>query len=229
MFSRFVPLLMLLFAINANAEGSRAAGFDYEESKRQLANVIEYPDGIKGKVSLVLSCVSRIQSNGKMKDTGCFTKNQYEQTFAGQVVKAAKKARMTPAIVNGKSYEIYLQFRVEFLAEGEEQDVHLYANPGYEENVLAYGFEHVAGQRVIGKKEPWNDACPNHANFTVWARAYLSEEGQAENPTIEFSNGLRPIASCLDAIKKTIVTSRYTPATSEGVPVPSTYIEIFGN
>ena len=254
MFSRFALLLTLFIATTANAaEGSREANFDYPESKNQLANLIKYPDKVTGKVSLILSCVSRIQPSGKMKETGCYQNNQYESVFAATVVKAAKKARMNPAIVNGRPSEIYLQFRIEFLRESEvrdkdkdedkeedkdgdddgkaaaEQFVYLYANPGYEENVLAYGFEHVAGQRVIGKNEPWNDACPNHANYTVLVRAHLSEEGKAENPTIEFTNGLRPIETCLTAIKRTIVASAYTPATSEGVPVPSTYIEFFGN
>lgn len=258
MFSRFALLLALFIATAANAaEGSRAANFDYPESKSRLANLIKYPGKVTGKVSLILSCVSRVQPSGKMKETGCYQNNQYESVFAATVVKAAKKARMNPAIVNGRPSEIYLQFRVEFLRESEvkdkdedknkgedkdedkdggndvkapaEQFVYLYANPGYEENVLAYGFEHVAGQRVIGKNEPWNDACPKHANYTVLVRAHLSEEGTAENPTIEFTNGLRPIETCLSAIKRTIVASAYTPATSEGVPVPSTYVEFFGN
>jgi hypothetical protein len=57
----------------------------------------------------------------------------------------------------------------------------------------------------------------------------LSEEGNAESPTIEFGNGIRPVAACLEAIKQTIVTGQYTPAMAEGVPVPSTYIEAFSN
>ena len=73
-----------------------------------------------------------------MKDTGCFTQNQFEQSFNSQVVRAAKKARMIPALINGKAYEIYLQFRVEFAAEKDEMLVRLYPNTGYEENVLEY-------------------------------------------------------------------------------------------
>lgn len=221
-------ILLITFNADAAAEG-RPANFDYPEDKSRLATLIKYPKGVTGKVSLILNCMSRIQPNGKMKDTGCYTKNQYDQTFAAEITKAAKKARLNPAVLNGRPAEIYLQFRAEFIAEGEQQNVYLYLNPGYEENVLAYGYEHVAGQRAIGKNELWNDACPNHAKYTVWARAYLSEEGVAENPTIEFGDGLRPISTCLEAIKQTIVTSQYTPASSEGAAVPSTYIEAFGN
>lgn len=221
--------MLILTVVTQAAEGNRPASFGHEESDRRLVNLIKYPEEVSGKVSLILSCVSRIQPSGRMKETGCYQNNQYEQAFTGVVIKAAKKARMTPAIVNGKPAEIYLQFRVEFIREGEEHDVHLYLNPGYEENVREYGFEHIAGQRVIGKKEPWNEACPKRAHYSVWVRAYLSEEGKAENPSIEFGDGLRPIATCLDAIKQTIIAGRYTPAMADGIAVPSTYIEVFSN
>ena len=254
MFTRILSVFSLCLAsIAVWAQNNHPANFDYEDSTKQLANLIKYPKEVSGKVSLILSCVSRVQASGSMKNTGCYQNNQYEQAFAAAVTKAAKKARMNPAIVDGKPAEIYLQFRIEFIREAavkkkkeEEGDekkkkkkdekpvenvgqVHLYLNPGYEENVLEYGYEHIAGQRVIGKKEPWNDVCPNHARYSVWVRAYLSEEGKAESPTVEFGNGIHPIANCIDAIEETIIASRYTPAIAEGVPVPSTYIEVFSN
>jgi len=251
MFTRVLPVIFLYFtSFVAAAQENRPATFDYEESDKQLQNLISFPKEVTGKVELVLSCVSRIQPNGKMDETGCYQMNQYEQAFASSVIRAARKARMKPAIVEGKSREVYLQFRVEFIREKalpkkdddkkdkkkKEEEVvvdvgralHLYLNPGYEENVLAYGYEHIAGQRVIGK-EPWQDICPSRAKYSLWVRAYLSEEGKAASPTIEFGNGIRPVANCLEAIKDTIITSQYAPAMAEGVPVPSTYIELFGN
>jgi hypothetical protein len=253
MFTRVLPVTFLCFAsLAVFAQDNRPATFDYDESDKQLQNLISFPKEVTGKVELILSCVSRIQPNGKMDETGCYQMNQYEQAFASQVIRAARKARMRPAIIDGKAREIYLQFRVEFIREKalpkkaddekgkkkkkeEEQEIvdvgralHLYLNPGYEENVLEYGYEHIAGQRVIGK-EPWQDICPSRAKYTLWVRAFLSEEGEAASPTIEFGNGIRPVSNCLEAIKDTIITSQYAPAMAEGVPVPSTYIELFGN
>ena len=115
-----LPLLLLAFATIA-ADNSRPANFDHEESDRRLANLIKFPEEISGKVSLVLNCVSRIQPSGSMKETGCYAENQYEQTFTGMVIKAAKKARMNPAIFEGKPVEIYLQFRVQFVAEEKKE------------------------------------------------------------------------------------------------------------
>jgi len=266
MFKRRFPMallpmvLLVLAGAGWTAEETRPASFDHPEPDRQLQRVIVFPREIKGKVELVLDCVARIQPNGKLKDTGCYTDNQYQQAFTSQVIKASSRARMAPALVNGKPYEIYMQFRIAFAAdeykkkkiEVEDEDdkkavkaaekeaekaaqlarnmrTRIFPNPGYEENVLAYGIDHVAGQRVIGKKEPWNEACPSRAHYRLLVRAYLGEDGKADNPSIEFGDGIRPIASCLDAIKATIVNSLYVPAMADGVPVPSTYIELFGN
>jgi len=224
-----IGLLLLVFAGAATAaDDIRPASFDHEESDRRMDTLVEFPE-VKGKISVILSCFSQIQSSGKMKETGCFTKDQYDQPFAMAVNKAAKKARMNPAIIDGKPRKIFLQFRVEFIAEDDDRDIYFYQNPGYEENVKAYGYDHVAGQRVIGSKEPWNDACPKRAKYAVWARAYLGEDGRADNPSVSHGSGIVPTSACQEAIKQTVLTSRYTPALADGEPVPSTYVEIFGN
>ena len=143
--------------------------------------------------------------------------------------KRIVKARLTPALIDGKPQEIFLQFQVKFVAEKEDRSIFFILNSGYEENVKAYGFGHIAGQRVIGKNEPWNSACPQRARYAVWVRAYLGPDGVADNPTVDHANGIMPTAACQNAIKQTILQSRYTPAYSDGEPVPSTFVEAFGN
>jgi hypothetical protein len=118
---------------------------------------------------------------------------------------------------------------VEFIAEGEQRAIHYYLNPGYEENVKAYGFEHVAGQRAIGDKEPWREVCPKRAQYSLWVRAYLGEDGRADSPSIQHAEGIMPTTACLDAIEQTIIASRYTPTLADGDPVPSTFVEFFSN
>jgi hypothetical protein len=224
-----VGLLLLLVANLAFAdEGMRPANFDHPEDKRRMDKLIAWPE-IKGDISVVLNCFSQIDKNGKMESTGCFLQNNYDEPFVGSIAAAAKKARMNPAIINGKETKIFLQFRVEFIAAGEQRDIRFYLNPGYEENVTAYGFEHVAGQRAIGNNEPWNEICPKRADYMVWVRAYLGEDGKASSPSVQHVNGIVPTAACQDAIKQTITASRYTPTLADGEPVPSTFIEFFGN
>ncbi len=193
-----------------------------------MDRLITFPE-VKGDLSVVMNCFSQVQSNGKMEGTNCYLQNNYDEPFASAVIGAAKKARMNPAIVSSQTRDVYVQFRVEFIAEKDQRNIHFYLNPGYEENVKAYGYDHIAGQRVIGKNEPWSTACPKRAQYAVWVRAYLGEDGKADIPNITHADGVMPVASCLNAIEQTIVNSRYTPAFADGHPVPSTYIEPFGN
>jgi len=224
-------LLMLILAglsFPAAGQNLRPASFDHPEDKRRLVNLIAWPE-ITGKIEVVLNCFSQIQDNGQMKGTGCYLRNNYDEPFAMAVNKAARKARLVPAIVDGKERDVYLQFQVKFVKTDDAQDIYFIMNPGYAENVDAYGFGHIGGQRVIGKNEPWSGACPQRAHYAVWVRAYLGEDGVADSPTIDHADGIVPTDTCQEAIRQTILTSRFTPAYSGGEPVPSTYIEAFSN
>lgn len=223
----YLILSLLLAASNAAGVEFRAAAFDHEEAKRRLADRIEFPD-VSGKVSAMILCFSQIEKSGKMKETGCYTKDNFESRFAEAVVKAAKRSQMTPALIDGKPYKIYMQFRVEFTADGDDRQIKLYPNPGYNENVDAYGADHVAGQRVIGK-EPWQDVCPQRAKYLVAVRAFLGEDGRSQSPSIERLTGIMPAPDCQNAIKETILSSRFVPAMADGYPVPSAFVETFGN
>lgn len=218
---------LLLTGNDASAQDRQPANFDVEDNEKVLGNRIVFPE-IKGDVSAMIDCFSIVETGGKMKDYGCFSKDQFDAPFAQAVNVAAKKARMNPAVIDGKKREIYMQFRAEFIAEGDERTVDIYPNPGYAENVEAYGYDHVAGQRVVGN-ESWLGVCPQRAKYSVWVRAYLGEDGKTDNPSIVHSGGVLPTATCQNAIKETILSSSYTPALAEGVPVPSTYVEMFSN
>ena len=224
-----IPLgsLLLVAAIAWSAADLRPADFQHEERERRLANRIEFPD-VKGDATAMISCFSQISKGGKMKETGCFTKDNFDAAFAAAIMKAAKKSSMNPAIIDGDKRTIYLQFRVEFTAKGEDRDIKLYLNPGYTENVDAYGPDHVAAQRVIGK-EPWQGVCPQRAYFLVAARAFVGEDGKPENPSLERVSGIMPTADCQNAIRETILQSLFTPAMADGYPVPSAFIETFSN
>jgi hypothetical protein len=176
----------------------------------------------------MIHCFSQVAASGKMTNTGCFIKDNFDGPFSAAVMKAAKRSRMNPAIIDGEKRKVYLQFRVEFIAKDEDREIKFYLNPAYTENVEAYGDDHIAAQRAIGK-EFWQDVCPQRAQYLVAVRAYVGEDGRSENPSIERISGIMPTADCQNAIKETILQSRYTPAMADGHPVPSAFVETFSN
>jgi len=222
-----LSILLLVAGAAWSADNMRPANFEHEESKRRLDMRIVFPKMTRD-ATVMLLCVSQVAANGRMKETGCYTKDQFEADFASAVIKAAKKAHMNPAIVNGKSQKVYLQFRVEFIAKGDDRKINLYLNPAYAENVEAYGDEYVAAQRVIGK-EPWQNVCPQRANYLLTLRVYVGEDGQSGSPSLEKVSGIMPTNDCQNAIKDTILSSAFTPGMADGYPVPSAYVELFGN
>jgi len=209
------------------ADEMRPANFEHEDEKRRLHKRIVFPKMTRD-ATVMLQCVSQIATNGRMKETGCYTKDQFDSDFASAVTKGAKKAYMNPAIINGKSQKVYLQFRVEFIAEGDNRFIYLYLNPGYAENVEAYGYKYIAAQRVIGK-EPWQDVCPQRARYLLTLKTFVGEDGQSGNPNLEKVSGIMPTVDCQNSIKNTILTSAFTPGMADGYPVPSAYVELFGN
>lgn len=225
---------ILIFALSicsaaASAENNyRPAHFGHEEEDRRLLNRIKFPQ-IKGDVTVTLNCFAQLDVKGKMENTICLVKDQFDGPFAASVSEAGKKARMTPAEINGEKVKVFVQFRTEFKSKGDDQSIKIILNPGYPENVAAYGEEHVAAQRVIGGKEPWQKVCPQAARYAVYAKAYVGEDGRSDNPSIEHAGGVSPTPTCQQAIMDTILASSYVPAMVDGVAVPSTFIELFSN
>jgi hypothetical protein len=226
-YASLFSLIFLLAGTALSADEMRPATFDHPEEKERLGTRIEFPE-VSKDMSTMIHCYSQISTRGKMKESGCYQRDNPDMPFLVAILKAAKKATMTPAIINGKARKIYLQFRVEFIAEGESRNIHFYLNPGYAENVEAYGYDHVAAQRVIGK-ESWQDVCPKRAGYLLLVRAFVGEDGRADNPSIEPIAGIMPTADCQNAIKDTILRSSFAPGFADGVPVPSSYVEQFGN
>jgi hypothetical protein len=221
-------MLLLLSGAICAQESFRPAHFGFEDEERQLLNRIRFPE-IKGDVSVMLLCFSQLEPSGKMDQTGCMMKDQFDAPFASAVSEAGKKARMAPAEIDGDKVKVYVQFRVEFVAKGEDHTIRVILNPGYQENIDAYGEEHVAAQRLIGGKEYWQDVCPQRARYAVLAKAYVGEDGRSDSPSVEHAAGVMPTATCQTAIMDSILASRYVPAMADGLPVPSTFVELFSN
>ena len=207
------------------AQSPTSASFGSGE--KSLAELIEFPE-LRGDASVAIFCTALLKGNGKLDSNGCYQQNPGDEAFIAAIYKASRKARLRPATFDGKPVEVVFQYRVQFTQKGEEKSLRFVANPGYEENVLAYGADHVAAQRLYGK-ELWEKACPRHAKFTVLVKANVDFDGTASAASVTSATGLNVTEKCSQAIIETVESSRYVPAYADGEPVPSTFIEPFGN
>ena len=218
--------LLVLLPLAGVAGTPTPARFEHED--RALARLIEFPE-LRGDARAVIRCVAVIERDGEFDRSGCYETQPSDQVFIAAIVKATKKARMTPARFDGRSREVYVQYRVVMERKGEENTVEILNNPGLAENVDAYGEAHVAAQRAL-TKEPWMSACPQQTRFLVWAKAHVDETGRQSSISLLPGEGSPPVTEkCRAAIVATIEASQFTPAYADGEPVPSSFIEPFGN
>jgi hypothetical protein len=225
MIKRFIPLAVLsLVAVDAFAQRTPAMLGSGEDS---LPSLIEFPE-LRGDTSVTLRCAALVEPDGNMEMNGCYAENPADQLFIQNIVDAAEDARMQPAVADGKARTVYFQYRVRFTKKGSEQTVEVFPNPGVQENIDAYGEAHVAAQRVVGE-EKWQDECPKNAAYLVWLKAHVAHDGTMSNPSLTHGGGLNPTPRCRQAILDAASSSLFFPALADGEPVPSTYVEPFGN
>lgn len=217
-------IALALLAADAFAQRTPALFGSGEDS---LPSLIEFPE-LKGDTSVTLRCAALAERNGNLDMNGCYAENPADQLFIEAIVEAAEDARVQPAVADGDPQTVYLQYRVEFVKKGKEQTVNVYPNPGVQENIDAYGQAHVAAQRVVGD-ERWEDECPESAAYLVWLKAHVAPDGMVSNPSLTHGGGLNPTPRCRQAILDTVSASLFFPALADGEPVPSTYVEPFGN
>ena len=221
-----LALLLALLPLAAPAETPSPATFEHED--RALATLIEFPE-LRGDARAVIRCVAVIERDGKFDRSGCYETQPSDQVVIAAIGKATKKARMTPARFDGRGREVYVQYRGLIERKGDENTVVIYNNPGLTENVEAYGEAHVAAQRALTNEE-WMQVCPQQTRFLVWAKAHVDESGRQSSISLIPGEGSPPITEkCRAGIVATLEASAFTPAYADGEPVPSSFIEPFGN
>jgi len=223
-FARCLLVAALVVGI-ANAAERTPATFDHAE--KSLLELIEFPE-LRGDATARIRCASQVQGSGKMKETGCYLNSDSDVVFSAAVVKAAKKARLKPAQIDGKTTAVYVQFQVEFTKKGDDESVRIINNPGLEENTTAYGEEHIAAQRSL-TRESWQKVCPRRTHFMVWAKAHIAYDGQQSSFSVLPGTGAPITEKCRRGIVETLQESRFIPALADGIPVPSSFIEPFGS
>ncbi len=224
---RFIAAITLLVAsANCWAEFSPAS-FGDPDAEKAILRLAEFPD-IKGPATITLRCAVLATSSGKFKDNMCYLESEFDQPFASSLFEASRKAKLLPATIDGREKTVYLQYAVEFIKDGEREEIILFPNPGVLENVEEYGKNHFAAQRVVGK-EKWQSDCPKKKRYLVIAKAHVNELGQSSHVSLEHGGGIIPPIACQDAITRNILNSLYIPAFADDMPVPSTFVEPYSN
>jgi hypothetical protein len=218
-FSLMLILSNVIFAANQPA--------NFDDTENSLLAELNFP-AIKGNASALINCSGIIKKNRKIDHIVCYKNQAGDEIYIQEIYRASKKSRFNPAKINSKVVEVFIQFRILFKQEKDNSSVKLLSNAGYEENVNAYGMSYIGAQRVIGN-ESWQNNCPKYNRYRVLSKAHVDITGAASNANITPLNGIDINKKCNISINSSINSSRYIPAHNNSKPVPSTYIELFGN
>ncbi len=227
MFRRSVFVLLVCIGAAGKSGAQEYAPANFSGGEKSLSELIEFPE-LRGDASVTISCLGLLERSGKLDKHGCYVRNPGDETFVAAIYKAVKKARLVPAVYDGKPATVVFQYRVQFVQKGEDKEINFAANPGYAENVEAYGHEHVAAQRLFSK-EAWQKACPKQARFFVLVKANVDFDGTPGAVSVTHGDGIPITGKCQQAIIDDVLNSRFIPAMADGEAVPSTFIEPFGN
>lgn len=227
--AKFLSIVLLGFAAFAFGAGSTSSPAGFGTGENTLDKKIKFPDAAASStMDRMLTCQGILKASGKMTQAGCFVKEFTDEPYVAAVNKAVKKARFRPAVYNGKKIGVYFQYRIRFTRKDDEQNITLYANQAYPENLDAYGEDHIAAQRGV-MREKWQKYCPSQARFIALARAHVAADGRQSSVKVTHGSGIPINNKCNKAIVETIEQSVFIPAYADGEAVPSSYLEAFGN
>jgi len=222
---RYFLLIFLLLTLKDTLGENQSANSNAKE--KSLLPMMVFPN-IKGNVRVIINCSGIIKRNKKIDSFLCYKNQPGDEIYIQEIYKANKKARYTPAIINNKNVDVFVQFRILFKKNNDVTKIQLIRNPGYQENIMAYGDNYIGAQRVIGN-ENWQKYCPKYNRYRLLSKAHVNKNGIASNANITSLNGITINNKCKNTIISTLNSSLYLPARSNEKNVPSTYIELFGN
>lgn len=204
----------------------------FEENGKVFERGLFPPKRVDG-VDQIVYCTGIVSRRGRIVNQLCnwgFDNRQYRSTLS----QAAKKARLSPATIDGVAMVAYIKYSLRIShIDGEpklEFFPHHFANEQYygDDYIAAQSYSsatdlNVADSYFFGK--PWiQKMVPSRCirNSRVFLLFKVNRQGKVED--LRATDESRP-KRCIDPIIEAATAGKYIPAFHEGVPVESVYIE----
>lgn len=222
-FRRFIPLLVIPAFIATQASiAQEYIPAEFGEFKADFVERLWTPDLQDGD-RLVVKCGAFIGLNGRFSNPYCYDDIEdlsFSREVSNRVRRATRNIRLEPARVDERIVAVWFNFSIIFTQQAGEQSAQVVEN--HMVNEAEYGLDYIAAQR-------WNDSswsCGLLPNIRFNVTAFISENGELTGfgETENFNND-----HCLRMVQRNMRSSQFIPATIDGSPVPSTYIELFGD
>lgn len=213
----------LILINNAIADVSPSTLARFIDGEHSLQNLIEFPD-VEGDVALFLYCELRVYPSGGIRGNFCFPSENVDPSFRKEVSTAAKLARASPAIVNGKARTVHLYYRVFFFQKDGASEVGVISNWGHDED--KYGISYEAPQRYSDYRRP--NICGILLRRTLLLSTVLiGKDGTLTSDVVFVPELDRSVdqRKCANGIRALLKKAKYIPGHYAGTPVEATFVE----
>ncbi len=139
-----VLVIAVLLLCDASADTPRCTLARFIDGENSLQNLIEFP-AVDGDVSKTIYCASRVYKSGKLRRTLCPASSKSDRYFIEAIEAAAKKTRVSPATLDGKTQRTSLLYTVTFVRQQGAESIHVYPNWG--DDLEKYGPDYESAQR----------------------------------------------------------------------------------
>ena len=191
---------------------------NFVEGKKSLKNRVNFPR-VKDDVHVVVTCDSHATARERIDDARCSSPHDPELKYTLAVRRAARSARLTPAIVNGKKQDVVFQFSVVFSRQGDTETISVY--PHSRNNVERYGLNYIGAQAHKLSVFPKSCIVNNiSAAYIVMAVVHVASDGTPKQ--IELVEGqIKPPKACRKSLLQRMRNALWIPAFHQGSPVES--------
>jgi hypothetical protein len=125
--THFYLLFFSILMMNVVFADNQSANFEVNENS--LLSRLNFPE-IKGTTSVLISCSGVIKKNKKLDQILCYKNQAGDEVYIQEIYRAIKKSRFNPAVINKKTVEVFLQFRVFFKQDKNDRTIKLISNTG---------------------------------------------------------------------------------------------------
>jgi len=234
--SAFFTLLVIVFfsASYGQTEEIVEPAYFSPDQIAEIIRKIELPQ-IKTPYEVVIKCAGVVTEEGTLRDKRVALcggieneRNSLGSKEITSLVKSVEKGtagmKLNPAMINGRAVDIWFNFHVKILAEGNSTLITLRENQLLNESY--YGENYISSQRYLLDKNIEKLRCgfPKPKNMFSLAIQISAFGKPADYRILEVEQLSR---NCKKSIEEFIKDSGFIPAMVDGDPVDSIYVELF--
>lgn len=215
-----LTVLVQLLALPALGEPGSFSPARFKQGAESLAAAIVLPrDDPAERTEVTVNCEARASRRGALRDNHCFVPDDAFDEYLGAIARGVREVMLEPATVDGETKQVLFQYSVTFRRGPSGETVEVFPHHGGVRYSQGKSFS--SPQRYHEPPSRWGRFC--RLDRPAALRIHVGASGDP----VRFELLGEVSQNCARSLKRFLDGSRYIPAVLNGVPVASSYEEVF--